>query len=90
MRPAFSRVEGGPRTYVQHRIQEHADEVWELLDRGGVIYVCGEASRMAPDVRATFAAIYCRKTGQSAQGAETWLAGLTAENRYLTDVWGGG
>ncbi len=37
------------------------------------------------DVRRTFAAIYEEKTGK--KDAEEWLNELTAENRYLVDVW---
>jgi cytochrome P450/NADPH-cytochrome P450 reductase len=75
---------------VQDQIKAHADEVWELMQRGAVIYVCGDASRMEPDVRRAFAAIYQAKTGADAQGAEDWLTRLQHDNRYLADVWAGG
>jgi cytochrome P450 / NADPH-cytochrome P450 reductase len=42
---------------------------------------------MAPDVRRAFAAIYRDKTGADDQGAEAWLNDMTAQNRYLVDVW---
>ena len=58
-----------------------------MLEAGAVIYVCGDASRMAPDVRRTFAAIYTEKTGRSVAEAEEWLNELTAQNRYRLDVW---
>ena len=53
--PAFSREPGQPKTYVQQAIREQADDVWRLLQQEAVIFVCGEASRMAPDVRQAFA-----------------------------------
>ncbi len=84
---AFSRVAGQPRTYVQDAIAAHADEVWALLERGATVYVCGEASRMAPAVRAAFGAIYQRQTGADEAQAEAWLNGLAAAGRYLADVW---
>ena len=84
---SFSRVEGKKKCYVQDEIYALRDEVWELIDAGAAIYVCGDASRMAPDVRRTFAAIYCEKTGASVAEAEEWLNELTAQNRYLVDVW---
>ena len=62
-------------------------EVWQLLQAGAVVYVCGDASRMAPDVRRAFAAIHRHETGGDERAAEVWLDGLTAENRYLVDVW---
>ena len=84
---AFSREEGKPKCYVQDQLYARRNEVWSLLEAGSVVYVCGDASRMAPDVRRTFAAIYCEKTGKTALEAEQWLNELTAANRYLVDVW---
>jgi sulfite reductase alpha subunit-like flavoprotein len=43
---------------------------------------------MAPDVRKAFATIYQEKMGVSEQEANQWLESLTAQNRYLVDVWG--
>jgi cytochrome P450 / NADPH-cytochrome P450 reductase len=84
---AFSREEGKSKTYVQHVIEMEKDRIWELLDEGAHVYVCGDATRMAPDVRRAFGAIYQEKTGASAADAEKWLDDLANENRYLVDVW---
>ena len=84
---AFSR-ETPAKVYVQDKIKEQKDKVWQLLQDGATIYICGDASKMAPDVRKTFAAIYQGKTHSSAQDAEQWLDTLIAEKRYLVDVWG--
>lgn len=84
---AFSRVEGQPKKYVQDEIYLRRDEVWQLIEDGAVIYVCGDASRMAPDVRRTFTAIVSEKAGLTASEAEQWMNNLTAQNRYLVDVW---
>ncbi len=84
---AFSRVDAQNKCYVQDEIYTRRAEVWELIEAGAVIYVCGDASRMAPDVRRTFAAIYSKKTGATNVEAEQWLNNLTAQNRYLVDVW---
>ena len=51
---AFSREPGQPKTYVQQAIREQSEDVWRLLQQEAVIFVCGEASRMAPDVRQAF------------------------------------
>jgi cytochrome P450 / NADPH-cytochrome P450 reductase len=84
---SFSREEGKPKCYVQDQLYTRRAEVWSLLEAGAVVYVCGDASRMAPDVRRAFAAIYCEKTGKTALEAEQWLNELTMANRYLVDVW---
>ncbi|QBD78545.1 cytochrome P450 [Ktedonosporobacter rubrisoli] len=85
---AFSRLDKDRKVYVQDKIKAHGDEVWQLLQDGASIYVCGDASQMAPDVRRAFAAIYQEKTGKDAQTAEQWLNKLVSTNRYLVDVWG--
>jgi cytochrome P450 / NADPH-cytochrome P450 reductase len=87
---AFSRVEGQPKTYVQDQIRAHADDVWQLIQDGAVIYICGDAGRMEPDVRKAFTDIYQAKTGAGEQQAADWLDQMTRANRYLADVWAGG
>lgn len=84
---AFSRLDG-QQTYVQDKIKEDKEKVWQLIQDGATIYICGDASKMAPDVRKAFASIYQEKTHKSEQEANHWLDELTAENRYLVDVWG--
>lgn len=84
---AFSRVEGQKKCYVQDEVYARRDDIWQMVEAGAVIYVCGDASRMAPDVRRTFAAIYSEKTGADATSAEAWLNELAAQNHYLVDVW---
>ena len=48
MYEAFSREPGKPKTYVQQAIKEQSEAVWRLLQQEAIIFVCGEASRMAP------------------------------------------
>jgi cytochrome P450/NADPH-cytochrome P450 reductase len=87
---AFSRVEEGKRNYVQDEVYSRRDEVWQMIQDGAVVYVCGDASRMAPDVRRTFAAIYMERMNSTQQAAELWLNEMTSQNRYLVDVWASG
>jgi cytochrome P450 / NADPH-cytochrome P450 reductase len=51
---AFSRLEGQLKTYVQNSIKAQQDGVWKLIEEGAVIYVCGDAGRMSPDVEKGF------------------------------------
>ncbi|MGH3145482.1 MAG: NADPH--cytochrome reductase, partial [Rubrobacter sp.] len=84
---AFSRVEGQPKTYVQNRIEAQADDVWPLIQAGAVIYLCGDAGRMAPDVEKAFVALYRQKSGADEQDGEAWMADLKSSQRYRVDVW---
>jgi len=86
---AFSRGEGA-KTYVQNLIAAEKDRVWTLIEAGAIIYVCGDGSRMEPDVKAALVAIYHEKRGADAQAAQRWIDDLGANNRYVLDVWAGG
>jgi cytochrome P450/NADPH-cytochrome P450 reductase len=85
---AFSRKNPQQKVYVQDKIREQQNRIWQLIQAGASIYVCGDASKMAPDVRKAFAEVYQNKTGSSAQEAEEWLSEMSTQNRYLADVWG--
>ncbi|MCA6121154.1 cytochrome P450 [Bradyrhizobium sp. WSM 1704] len=86
---AFSRADG-PKTYVQHLVAAQKDRVWDLIQRGAIIYVCGDGSRMEPDVKATLVSLYRERTGTDAGAASRWIDEMGATNRYVLDVWAGG
>jgi cytochrome P450 / NADPH-cytochrome P450 reductase len=86
---AFSRGDG-PKTYVQNLIAAEKDRVWALIERGAIIYVCGDGSKMEPDVKATLVSIYREKSGADVQAGQRWIDDLGANNRYVLDVWAGG
>ncbi|MFJ4781812.1 cytochrome P450 [Streptomyces sp. NPDC088794] len=91
LRPAFSAVPEGGVTYVQHRIAAEADEVWDLLDAGARVLVCGDGSRMAPGVRDAFRTLYRNRTsGADGAAADNWINGLITDGRYVEDVYAGG
>jgi hypothetical protein len=35
--------------------------MWELLQKEAQVFVCGEASRMAPDVKQAFISLFCKR-----------------------------
>ena len=72
---------------MQQAIAEHGEEVWGLLQQEAVVFVCGEASRMAPELRQAFIDLFSKRTGAAAADAQAWLAGLVASHRYLEDIW---
>jgi cytochrome P450/NADPH-cytochrome P450 reductase len=86
--PAYSRVPGYAYRYVQHALEAAADDVWAAMQQDAVVYVCGNASTMAPGVRAALVAVFRAKTGAGVADGDAWLAGLRASNRYLEDIWG--
>ncbi|MPY57351.1 cytochrome P450 [Streptomyces spongiae] len=87
LRPAFSAAPIDGAAFVQHRIAAEADEVWDLLEAGARVYVCGDGSRMAPGVREAFLALHGERAGG---GSQEWLDSLVAEGRYVEDVYSAG
>ncbi|MES4887948.1 cytochrome P450 [Streptomyces sp. NPDC096012] len=91
LRPAFSAAPENGQVFVQHRIAAEADEVWELLNAGARVYVCGDGARMAPGVRAAFRTLYRERTpGTDEDAARGWLDALVADGRYVEDVYAAG
>ncbi|MCK2242894.1 MULTISPECIES: bifunctional cytochrome P450/NADPH--P450 reductase [unclassified Crossiella] len=89
MRPAFSQAPVADVQFVQHRIAAEGEQVWQLLDSGAAVYVCGDGARMAPGVRAAFLDLHRKHTGGDQNAAEAWLADLIARDRYIEDVYSG-
>lgn len=85
---AFSRHDG-KKAYVQDLIAEQADTVWDMIEAGARIYICGDGARMEPDVRRTLTRICMDKKGCDEAAAENWIDAMMDEERYLLDVWVG-
>lgn len=76
------------QVYVQDLIASSGSELWPLLsEQGAHVYVCGDARKMAPDVRAVFVQLAQQYGGMSAEAAEKWMADMRERGRYLEDVW---
>lgn len=83
---AFSR-DGARRIHVQQRIEAAGATLYEWLEGGAHLYVCGDATRMAADVHAALAAVIVRHGGVNAELAQQRLARLGSEGRYVRDVY---
>ena len=83
---AFSRDQA-QKIYVQDRLREQAADLWAWLQGGASLYVCGDATRMAPDVHVALRDVAQQQGGLDAAAAEAWLAELAATKRYLRDVY---
>ncbi|MFD0680529.1 MULTISPECIES: bifunctional cytochrome P450/NADPH--P450 reductase [unclassified Paenibacillus] len=86
---AFSRKADEAKTYVQHQMGQCGNELIAILDGGGRLYVCGDGSRMAPDVEASLEQAYAAAHGVDESKAKQWLDSLQKDGRYTKDVWAG-
>mmetsp|Transcript_11554 Transcript_11554/g.37000 ORF Transcript_11554/g.37000 Transcript_11554/m.37000 type:complete len:437 (-) Transcript_11554:219-1529(-) len=88
---AYSRT--GERIYVQELIKREAKTLWPLLQGKARVYVCGDAARMAPDVKRALKAVCSSAGGLTEQKASAYIDQLCAvgpNQRYFEDVWASG
>jgi sulfite reductase (NADPH) flavoprotein alpha-component len=83
---AFSRDQER-KIYVQDRVREQGQRLYEWLESGAHLYVCGDATRMARDVHKALIAIVAEHGARPAEDAEAWLNQLIQQGRYARDVY---
>lgn len=83
---AFSRDQA-EKIYVQHRMHENAKELFDWLEQGAHVYVCGDANRMAKDVNEALHEVVQTARGVTREKAAEYMAKVKAENRYQRDVY---
>ncbi|MED3628323.1 assimilatory sulfite reductase (NADPH) flavoprotein subunit [Bacillus subtilis] len=83
---AFSR-DTEEKVYVQHRMLEHSLELFEWLQEGAAVYICGDEKHMAHDVHHTLLEIIEKEGNMSREEAEAYLADMQQQKRYQRDVY---
>jgi sulfite reductase (NADPH) flavoprotein alpha-component len=83
---AFSRDQKS-KLYVQHKMLEQAAALWNWIEGGSYIYICGAKAPMSTDVENTLLQIIERYGGKSVAEAQVYLDKLREEGRYLLDVY---
>lgn len=83
---AFSRDQH-EKVYVQHRVLEQAEQVWQWLQDGAYVYICGDATRMAKDVHEALIVVAQQQGGLSREKAEEYFNELRKAKRYQRDVY---
>lgn len=83
---AFSRDQEN-KIYVQHRILEQGAEVFQWLEEGAHVYVCGDANHMAKDVEAALLSVISQYGEKSDADAKQYLLAMRKAKRYQKDVY---
>lgn len=83
---AFSRDQA-EKIYVQHRMQQEAAELWDWINNGAYIAVCGAKNPMSKDVEQALISIISAYGNLSPEAATAYLAQLSKDGRYAKDVW---
>ena len=82
---AFSRDQE-EKVYVQHRMEQKADLLAELVvDQGASFYVAGNSKNMPTAVRETLVAALTARLGEG-KGQE-FVARMESSGKYQTETW---
>lgn len=81
---SFSREGGG---YVQDTIWKNKEQVAEILNKGGGLYLCGSSGKMPTQVRITIQEILKESNGWSDEKTASELLTMEKEKRYIQETW---
>jgi sulfite reductase (NADPH) flavoprotein alpha-component len=83
---AFSR-DGDKKEYVQDRLLQNAEEVYNWLEEGAHVYICGDMNKMANDVQNALVQIVEEQGSLTAEGAQEYVDNLQKAKRLQLDVY---
>ncbi len=83
---AWSRDQAD-KIYVQDKLREQGAELWNWIQQGAHIYVCGDANRMAKDVEQVLLDVVALHGAMDAEQADEYLSELRLARRYQRDVY---
>lgn len=83
---AFSRDQE-QKVYVQHRLLEKQEQLFQWIKKGAYIYLCGDRKKMAPDVEKTLTEIIQKQGGMTPEKAKEYLHQLKRQKRFKIDVY---
>lgn len=83
---AFSRDQP-EKIYVQHRMREKADELYDWIKGGASVFISGTKDPMSRDVEACLLEIFQQKGSMQEKEAAAYLEQMKKEGRYAKDVY---
>lgn len=82
---AFSRDQAD-KVYVQQRVRERGRDLFDWLEGGAHLYVCG-ATAMARDIESAVRSAIIEHGGRTPEAADEYLVTLRDARRYAKDVY---
>jgi sulfite reductase (NADPH) flavoprotein alpha-component len=86
MNVAFSR-DRAEKVYVQHKMKKHGAALYEWLESGAYVFICGAKDPMSIDVEETLIKIIEEFGKKTSSEAQHYFEVLKEEGRYLKDVY---
>ncbi|KAJ3406620.1 NADPH-dependent diflavin oxidoreductase 1 [Chytriomyces hyalinus] len=84
---AFSRDDPNKVWYIQHRMAEQSQVIWDILSNGGYLYVSGNAQRIPKSVNDALMDIFMKNGCMTEDEAAAFLAKLEKLRRYQSECW---
>ena len=84
---AHSRLPNTKKVYVQDKLKDYEDQVFEMINNSAFIYVCGDAKGMAKGVSTALVVILSRGKSITTDEATELIKMLKTSGRYQEDVW---
>lgn len=75
------------KIYIQDKIKENGAEIWNWINEGVYIYVCGSASNMAKDVDLALLQVLIDHAEMNLEQAKEFFNNLRMKKRYQRDVY---
>lgn len=75
------------KIYIQDKLLNSSAEVWDWIQSGAYIYVCGDAKRMANDVEHALILLTSKHGNMSLEEANDFWNSMRIEHRYQRDVY---
>jgi sulfite reductase (NADPH) flavoprotein alpha-component len=66
---------------------EHSKEIFQWIEEGTHLYVCGDMKNMWKDVHSTLLEIIFKEGGMDIEKAQEYIQKLKKEKRYQADVY---
>ena len=83
---AFSR-DKATKVYVQQKLREHSQAVWDMMQRGAHIYVSGSANKMPQQVGSALEDVVMEHAGVSREVAQQTLKRMDASGQFVVEAW---
>ncbi len=83
---AFSRDQN-EKVYVQHKLLANKKKIYNWLEEGAHVYICGDKNNMAKDVKSSLLEVVKKSGNLKNDQAEEYLKQLRKQNRLQEDVY---
>ena len=75
------------KPYVQHKIMQQASALFEWIQNGAYLYLCGEKEPMGKEVEAALLTVIAQEGKLSKEEAAKYFEQLKTEGRYAKDLY---